>query len=72
MITEKIGRFVNSYKHVGNVEIHRLVDSNLPYMDMLESNKWASKGKEDIPTEEITKMGHKICINGDATCKASH
>ncbi|KAG5599070.1 hypothetical protein H5410_030440 [Solanum commersonii] len=65
-IAEKIGRFIHSYKRVGNLETHRLVDSNIPYVDMLKSSKWTNKGRMDMPKNIIKRGGGGICINGDA------
>ncbi|WMV44637.1 hypothetical protein MTR67_038022 [Solanum verrucosum] len=68
-IAEKIGRFIHSYKCVGNLETHRLVDSNIPYVDMLKSSKWTNKGRKDMP-EKIIKRGGRICINRDANIQS--
>lgn len=42
---------------MGNIETHRLVDSNIPYVDMLKSIKWSNKGRKDMPAEKIIKGG---------------
>ncbi|KAG5576718.1 hypothetical protein H5410_056852 [Solanum commersonii] len=56
-IAEKIGRFIHSYKRMGNLETHRLVDSNTPYVDMLKSSKWTNKGRKDMPEKIINRGG---------------
>ncbi|KAH0745972.1 hypothetical protein KY285_007629 [Solanum tuberosum] len=73
-IAEKIGRFIHSYKRVGNLETHRLVDSNIPYVDMLKSSKWTNKGRKDMPEKIIKRggggRGGRICINRDANIQS--
>uniref|UniRef100_A0A0V0IMC6 Putative ovule protein n=1 Tax=Solanum chacoense TaxID=4108 RepID=A0A0V0IMC6_SOLCH len=59
-IAEKIGRFIHSYKHVGNLETHRLVDSDIPYVDMLKSSKWTNKGRKDMPEKIIKGAGQNL------------
>jgi len=64
-IAEKVGRFISSHKHGGNLEKHRLVDNNISYANMLRSTKWGNEGRKNTQTANMAKRGDKICIYED-------
>ncbi|KAG5583198.1 hypothetical protein H5410_053825 [Solanum commersonii] len=47
-IADKVGRFIAVRKVEENINLHRLVDNNIPYVEALRSSKWASNKEAEV------------------------